>query len=222
MTLLRYNTHACLSIFSEKGTCITSDPWILDSPVYAGCNWRMPYLTDDSREDIISFTDFLYISHTHEDHFHPESLKLFNKKIPIIIPKFEWCKHTRRNLLKDSLISMGFKNIIQLSSWENLEISKDLKITLVPSSSSRNHDWENSGLIIDVDNIKILNLNDNIPDELLLNRVRDFISPNQIDVALVQSTGVSNYPSRFLLDNIKRAKACKDKLADNFRHEMIC
>ena len=111
---VKFVSHACLRYETSEVVLIT-DPWITDDPIYCDSIYKFPR-QKITMDDAINDVNWVFISHTHEDHFHPESLKLFNKKIPIIIPKFEWCKHTRRNLLKDSLISMGFKNIFFYSN----------------------------------------------------------------------------------------------------------
>jgi L-ascorbate metabolism protein UlaG (beta-lactamase superfamily) len=39
-------------------------------------------------KDVVKNIDFYYISHTHEDHFHFLSLKLFSKKTKFLIQDF--------------------------------------------------------------------------------------------------------------------------------------
>ena len=215
------NGHACVSFYTKSGKVITCDPWISDDPVYAYTEWRMPISSSKFRNKILSETDYLYISHSHEDHFHIPSLKLFRKDINIIIPSFDWVDFKRKFYIKEALYKLGFSNIIEMRSWDELIIDGS-KLILIPAAKSRMHDWENSGIIFMEDDFCALNLNDNIPDLELINDIKDNLDGKNLDVALIQAGGVSNYPSCFIMSKIEFEKAIKQKKSDYSRQLMVC
>ena len=81
-----YINHACLKI-TENGSTILTDPWIVNLPVKATSVWKMPPV-EMNPEEILKGVDYVYISHSHEDHFHIPSLNLIPRATKIIIPVF--------------------------------------------------------------------------------------------------------------------------------------
>jgi len=214
---IEYITHACLK-YTKDNFSLISDPWLLDEPVYSYTEWKWPPLNKNI-ESIIDDVTHIYLSHSHEDHFHIPSLNLFDRNIQIIIPEFENIISQRKFLMRKILKDLGFNNIVLLKSFQTYEIS-DIKITLVPSAKLRDHDWENSGLIVSSDNLKTINMNDNIADEELLSNINNLFS--YFDYGFIQVSGVSNFPAcfRFKDPNLKR-KILKNKVEDFKQQRML-
>ena len=79
-------THACLKFYFNNKILIT-DPWIVEDPIKAGMIYKLPRMRSKPK-DVVRNIDYCYITHTHEDHFHVPSLKLFSKKNKFFIPDF--------------------------------------------------------------------------------------------------------------------------------------
>ena len=101
--IIRYLNHACLHFQINNKISFATDPWVIGS---AFCNgW---WLAKDSPNDvfeILNKCDFIYISHNHPDHLHPESLKHIKKDMPILTAGF------KGGSTKLILEECGFKNI---------------------------------------------------------------------------------------------------------------
>ena len=125
------------TLIETKTKRILVDPWIVGP-----CNGNAWYTLRHkaaTKKNIPTDVDCIYISHEHEDHFQAETLKEFNRNIPIYICKFP----TER--FYDKIVKLGFKNITQLSSWKSEKLSDDLEIT-----SIKNQDlmFEDSALLV--------------------------------------------------------------------------
>ena len=127
---------AC-TLIETKNERILVDPWIVGP-----CNVNTWYTLRNkaaTKKDIPTDIDYIYISHEHQDHFQEETLKEFDKKIPIYICKFP----TER--FYNEIVKLGFKNIIQLNSWKPEQLSNDLEITAIKNSDLM---FEDSALLI--------------------------------------------------------------------------
>ena len=214
---IQYISHACLKITSGNNTLIT-DPWILDIPVKATSVWKFPQMKMEP-EEILENVDFVYISHSHEDHFHIPSIDLFSRDLKFIIPVFENTVLNRGKLIYNVLTEMGFNNIIELNPWENYRINENTKCTLIPAAKSRYYDWENSGLIISSGNSKVLNMNDNVPDKELCIELKERFQ--DIDIAFIQTAGISTYPSCFEMPKSEKREKIEKKVIDYSVQDLI-
>tara|TARA_B100002052_G_C15883565_1_gene600538 strand:+ start:1622 stop:3022 length:1401 start_codon:yes stop_codon:yes gene_type:complete len=212
-----YINHACLKI-TENGSTILTDPWIVNLPVKATSVWKMPPV-EMNPEEILKGVDYVYISHSHEDHFHIPSLNLIPRATKIIIPVFPKHEFSREKLIHRVLKLMGFKNIISIKAWEGIEINKTLRIDLIPAAQSRYYDWENSGIVISANTTKILNMNDNVPDKNLCEEIRNRYK--KIDIAFIQTAGISAYPSCFEMTKKEKENSIKNKVNDFTYQDLI-
>ena len=102
---IRYISNA--SIFLEgKNSKVLFDPWITFNNVSNSNYYNFPENKYSKKEIANLKPDFIYISHSHPDHFDPVTLKLFNKKTPIILANF------KNAYLKRNLNQIGFKNVL--------------------------------------------------------------------------------------------------------------
>ena len=133
---VRFLGHAC-TLIETKNKRIIVDPWIIGP-----CNvntWYTLRKNAATKKNIPTDVDYIYISHEHHDHFHEETLKEFDRKIPIYICKFP----TKR--FYNEIIKLGFKNIIELSSWRPEVLTDDLEITSIKNPDLM---FEDSALLI--------------------------------------------------------------------------
>ncbi len=75
--------HACLEI-EVAGLRIVTDPWWA-GPAYTNQWYPWPTPLPDGLEK--RKVDYLYLSHGHEDHLHPETLKRLRKGAVVLIPE---------------------------------------------------------------------------------------------------------------------------------------
>ena len=113
---------AC-TLIEIKEKIILCDPWIVGP-----CNTNSWYPLNrriHTKKDIPTDVDYIYISHEHTDHFHSETLKEFDKTIPVFICKFP------TDRFYNSVIKEGFKDVNVLNSWEKKTLDKNLEITII-------------------------------------------------------------------------------------------
>lgn len=143
-TEIRFINHACLLV--KMGDInFATDPWIDGS---AFCNgWWLAKPSPIDAFEALNKCDFIYISHNHPDHLHPESLKKIRKDMPILTADF------KSGSTKNYLHSLGFLNVIAMDFSSSL-IDSDCEILLSVLKSGDFRD--DSGLFIQHGNFKCL------------------------------------------------------------------
>jgi len=103
---LRYIANAGFLISLAGGQRILTDPWFEGPCQQTWWNFPPvhPRLADAVRA---SRPDFLYISHLHHDHLHPQSLAAFDRATPVIIGAMNTPN------LKNALAALGFRTLIE-------------------------------------------------------------------------------------------------------------
>ena len=122
---VKFLGQAC-TLIEIKEKIILCDPWIVGP-----CNTNSWYPLNrriHTKKDIPTDVDYIYISHEHTDHFHSETLKEFDKTIPVFICKFP------TDRFYNSVIKEGFKDVNVLNSWEKKTLDKNLEITIIKNS----------------------------------------------------------------------------------------
>lgn len=118
---LRYFGHACMLI-ETKNISILVDPVI--SYDYDSAVTRYTY------KDLPDEIDYILITHNHQDHILLETvLKLKHKTKNIVVPKSSG--YLQDPSLKHMLITLGFKNVIELNEFEEIP-GTGIKITGIP------------------------------------------------------------------------------------------
>jgi UDP-MurNAc hydroxylase len=139
--------HACLLV-EAAGVHLVVDPWI-QGPVYWGSWWHWP---DPVFDASIFDAEFLYLTHWHFDHFHPESLARFNKRAHVVIAGFPV------STLANQLRALGFTKITELKQAQTLQLAPGFTLT---SYQVRHED--DSVAVIEADGTVLVDLNDAKP-----------------------------------------------------------
>jgi UDP-MurNAc hydroxylase len=143
---IHYLGHAGF-IVTINNTKILIDPWFHSA--FFGA-W-FPYPDNSNLEDQVleQHIDYLYISHTHEDHFDKAFLAKLNRKVKILCPNY------RSGSLQQQLRQLGFTNFIVLGHKERYQ-GNDWSATLYLDISHK----EDSGILLESTNARFLDLND--------------------------------------------------------------
>ena len=103
---LRYVANACFLITLAGGRRILTDPWF-QGPCQQTW-WTFPSVHERLVAEVRACRpDFLYISHLHHDHLHPESLATFDRTTPVIIGAMNTPN------LRNALAALGFRTLIE-------------------------------------------------------------------------------------------------------------
>jgi UDP-MurNAc hydroxylase len=171
---IQYLGHAGF-IVTHAGVRLLIDPWFY--PAFLGAWFPFP----DNRELLAKVTgssfDVLYVSHAHEDHFDRRLLEQLDREITVLLPRY------RSKVMVRRFTSMGFHNLRVLGHREQHTLADGFTATLFLDTSHK----EDSGLLLDMDGFRFLDLNDcNTPMSEL---------PSDVDLLTAQYSGAMWYPN---------------------------
>ena len=143
-TEIRFINHACV-LFKMGDITFATDPWIVGS---AFCNgWWLAKSSPIDAFDALNECDFIYISHNHPDHLHPESLQKIRKDMPILTADFS------SGSTKEYLHSLGFLNVTAMDFSSSLiDSESEILLSVLKSGDFR----DDSGLFIQYGKFKCL------------------------------------------------------------------
>ena len=192
---IEYITNAMVLIEGQK-TKVLTDPWMTFNNISNTNYYNFPENKFTEKKIKKIKPDFIYISHSHPDHYDLDTLNLFGKKVKIIIANFE------NNYLEKSLVGNGFRNIIVPNKDGIIKLNKNDFAYIKPAETTEELD---SICFLNIDNKNIINLNDNIENYKQTNLIKKQFKV--IDIALLPYCGFGVYPLKY--DNLSK----KQKLA---------
>ena len=204
---VQFISHACLKFRGPWGTLIC-DPWLLDEPVANFSLWKYPPPAVPV-EQAVADVDFVYITHSHEDHFHIPSLHRFPRDVQILLSDYAHQPDPRAHSMERCLRALGFQHIQRLPAWESIDLGAATRFTVIPHAPSRFHGWENSGFVLEHGGVRVLDLNDNVTDEALCARLRERFG--HFDLVCVQAAGLTMYPGCFRMDEAQMRAAVAER-----------
>jgi hypothetical protein len=158
---LRTIGHACLLILEDGEPIIATDPWLIGSVYWR--SWWLEKNPSDADIDLVRRSRFLYVTHSHVDHFHWPSLRRLGPH-RVLHPAFPIYS------VPDFLESHGFRNrTLTPLTWYSLSDNVRVASVLVP--------FDESLLIIDTPDAVIFNINDAAPRRVLLEQIRAKFNP---------------------------------------------
>ncbi len=193
---------ASTMIVEHKKKKIMFDPWLDDGIVYgAWYRWPPSKISPTS----IGKLDYIIISHIHEDHCSPGTIKHLDKNAEIII------MDRRPNFVKKFLDynKFKFKKIHLVKPYEIKKIFSDLEVAFVEAEEDNYFSYlVDSGIILKTKDKVLYNSNDCLPSTKAIEFIKDKFK--KVDLALLPYTGVSGYPNCYLnlshKEKIKEAK----------------
>jgi L-ascorbate metabolism protein UlaG (beta-lactamase superfamily) len=145
---VEYISHACLLI-DAGAVRIATDPWFA-GPAYSQQWYVFPKPVN---VQAVETADVIAISHGHEDHFHPKTLRgLSNKNARVLYP-YGWFGGA-----KEFIESLGFSQVIETINWRKYRITPDVSITYVANG----HD---NIMVIESGKKVLVNVNDALHSE---------------------------------------------------------
>ena len=145
MTKIQVLSHACLLVSTEFCKIIV-DPWLIGS-----CYWRSwwNYPEPDIEAELLEDVDAVFLSHIHWDHWHGPTLKRFFKNAPIYIGDDPNPRSMR------DLKSIGYEDVKVIRHGAKAEVG-DISVSFYNFGTLLN----DSALVIETKDVKILNAND--------------------------------------------------------------
>jgi len=131
----RWLNHATVH-FSFMGKTLVTDPWLFGPAFMTG--W---WLNETSPVDFIKLiqeADYIFISHNHPDHLHPETLSCISKDKRILVGNFN------TKSCENYLHKLGFTNVIPLEFSNLYSLFQDFNVSILKSGDFR----DDSGIYI--------------------------------------------------------------------------
>jgi len=168
---LRTIGHACLMILEDGEPILATDPWLTGSVYWR--SWWLEKYPSEADIDLVRQARFLYITHSHIDHFHWPSLRRLGLH-RVLHPAFP------DYAVPGFLQAHGFRNwTLEPLAWYAL--SETVRVASVPVPV------DDSILIVDTPNAVIFNINDSAPRRALLQRIRKTFNPTGKTVIALKS-----------------------------------
>ena len=181
-----YLGQAC-TLIEAAGRKILVDPWLTEGAYFG--TWFHTHLLADAGVSLTSIPrdiDYLFLSHEHQDHADPETLRNINPDTPVLICKFpsdRFRKHLER---------LGFRNIRELPSGEEQDLGDGLRVTIIGTAEYTN----DSAIVVAADGCRVFNETDcklSFPD---LTRE----AAKGIDLGFYMFSGANWYPMLYDYD----------------------
>lgn len=144
---LKFETlgNATLQLFESGAPLLATDPW-LKGTAYFG-SWGLDHPLTESQIQNVIRSPYLWISHGHPDHLHPESIKMLSPKSLILLPD-----HYHPEI-KESFESKGFHvRVMKFKEW--IRLTPSVRVMCLENMN------QDAILIIEAGETLIVNLND--------------------------------------------------------------
>ena len=205
MLKISYICHGAMLVEAD-GLKIVTDPW-LKGPAYCGQWYLFPKPVDYSPA---LNADYILYSHGHEDHCHPESLALFDKKAKVFFP-YSWYDGA-----KEFFGSMGFNHVTEAINEKTYYLNDKTRVTYF----SNNLD---NVIVIEHGNEVLVDVNDALHSapQLLIEKIAEKINAKwkKIDYVFSSYGGASYFPNCFKFkdkDDVEIAKTRELFFLNNF------
>ena len=183
------NIGGATAILEQNGKRILFDPW-MDEGILYGSWYHWPKLNLKISE--LGKLDYIYISHIHEDHCSPGTIKHLDKNAEIIIMDRE---PDIPNFVKKFLetYNFNFKKVHLIKPFVKTKINNDFYVEMITADPNHKYNYlVDSGIVIDWDGFKLYNANDCAPYDEGINHIKK--NYETIDLALLPYAGGSGYP----------------------------
>jgi UDP-MurNAc hydroxylase len=178
-----YLGQAC-TLIEVAGKRILTDPWLTEG-AYSG-TWFHTHLLADAGiapETCPKDIDCLFLSHEHEDHLDPETLRYFPPEVSVLICKFATPK------FRNYLGSLGLRNLHEAPPGTSTKLGDGVTLTVFGTAEYTN----DSALLVEGEGCRLFNETDcklSYPD---LERIRE----RGIDIGFYMFSGANWYPMMY-------------------------
>ncbi|HCX81166.1 MAG TPA: hypothetical protein DHV01_06130 [Rhodoferax sp.] len=198
---------------SSQGETFVCDPWVGKANA---SGWQsFPEFSSIELAEYLADAKWIYVSHLHDDHFHPETLKVHG-----LLDREFIIKRFSQPILRERLKRLGVTRIREIDAFEVVKIGP-FEISIFPQLSSNSSGLEDdvnfdldTSIAIKADGKVFFNQVDNPLSFEDLKNVHAYISQKMgaIDVACLMSGAASEYPHLFLgVDHANEKKRIVDR-----------
>jgi UDP-MurNAc hydroxylase len=195
-----YYGQACILI-EVAGKKILTDPWLTEGAYFG--TWFHTHLLPDAGVTPEMFPkdiDYIFLSHEHQDHLDPSTLRHFSPDIPVLICKFATPRFSRH------LERLGLRRVWEIPSNQPLDLGDGVTATILGTAEYTN----DSALLVEGEGCTVFNETDCKLNYADLQRLGE----RGIDIGFYMFSGANWYPmmydypddlQRMLVDQRRRA-----------------
>ncbi len=184
---LRTIGHACLLVLENGEPIVATDPWLIGSVYWR--SWWLENYPSEQEIDLVRRSRYLYVTHSHLDHFHWPSLRRLGPH-RVLHPAFP--SYT----IPSFLDSQGFGNrTLTPLTWYAL--SDNVRVASVPVP------FDDSIMIVDTPEAVIFNINDAVPRRALLERIRRTFNPAGKTAIALKSYSPASIGALTFIDGVR-------------------
>lgn len=184
---------------SSQGERIVCDPWVGKANA---SGWQsFPEFSDPALREHLADVRWVYLSHLHDDHFHPDTLKSFG-----LLDREFIIKRFQLPVFRERLKRLGVTRIHEVDPFTVQQFGA-FELSIFPQMTSNssglkddiNYDLDTS-IAIRAEGTVFFNQVDNPLSLKDLSHISDYLVENfgSIDVACIKSGAASEYPHLFL------------------------
>jgi len=221
----RYIANACFEITLSTGEVILTDPWF-EGPCQQTW-WNFPPPPEPLKAEVRARRpDWIYISHLHHDHLHPQTLEPFARDIPVIIGRMNTPN------LRNALAALGFTDLREIAfeteaplgdKGARVALFKDFHGNTRGDDSQVEYDLDTSLYLTDADGTRLFCAVDNTILPADAERIARQYGPP--DIAQVPYASASLYPMAMAdyddAAKLKATKTLRARTAANFRDVVL-
>lgn len=175
-----------MMLLESQATRILCDPWVTFDNVSSSGFYNFPKCNMSPEEVAAINPDFIYITHTHPDHFDPTTLALFDRSTPVLVAPYA------KNFTERELHDEGFHDVRIVPLQDGLSLNGDDHVWIEPAAVYSEVD---SIAVFRLDGETVVNANDNVFNEAQCVHLRELAGG--IDIALLPSGAHGPWPMFF-------------------------
>lgn len=178
-----YLGQAC-TLIDVAGKKILTDPWLTEGAYFG--TWFHTHLLADAGVTPATFpmdVDYLFLSHEHQDHVDPSTLRHFSPHIPVLICQFASPKFRRY------LEGLGFDNLCELPPGQRVALDDGVAVTIFGTAEYTN----DAALLVEGDGCRVFNETDCKLSYADLERIGQL----GIDIGFYMFSGANWYPMMY-------------------------
>ena len=199
-----YCGHASFRM-TRGGVSVLTDPWMSTTGAFLGSWCQFPDISGLDL-DVLRHSDFVLISHDHQDHFDLGFLRTLSPATAVVVPRY------RHSGLAETLRRELPNRVITIGDRESFDLGQGISVTPVLQSVPI---WDDCAFIIQSPTETILDLNDlKLPEADLAWVARNF----EIDYLLLQYSGANWHPHVYDYTEAKKRALARAKIFTKYRN----
>jgi len=197
-----------MMLFQGARTSVLCDPWVTFDRRSTSGLYNFPECTLTPDEVRALRPDYIYITHTHADHFDPPTLALFDRDTPILAAWYE------NNFTARNARALGFTDVRVVDPVAGMPLNGNDHCWI--EANSVYPDVDSLG-VFHIDGQTVLNVNDNPYDEAQCASLRARFG--SVDLACVPFAFQGPYPAFY--DNLSPAEKLRISVEKKVRNYAI-